>query len=94
MTVARSGSEHVQFLVGKIELGHLHGDRVAHLPLPRAIHDLLIAAGRVSPHPVLPKSGWVERVINDPDDARDVLGIFRMNYYRAIKRPNREGPSR
>jgi hypothetical protein len=86
VTAVGTGGEHEQFMVDRIEIGHLHGGKVAHLPLPRRIHDVLIAAGRATPHPMFPRSGWVQRVVEDPDDARDVLGIFRMNYYRAIKR--------
>jgi hypothetical protein len=86
VTAVGTGGGHEQFMVERIEIGHLHGGKVAHLPLPRRIHDVLIAAGQVSPHPVLPQSGWVQRVIAGPEDARDVLGLFRMNYYRAVKR--------
>jgi len=47
------------FRVGKIEIGHLHGGRVADLPFPRATRDELISRGEVSPHHHIPDSGWV-----------------------------------
>ena len=34
----------IEFRLGRRELGHLHGDRVADLPFPRAIRDELVAA--------------------------------------------------
>ncbi len=49
----------VEFRLGRRELGHLHGDRIADLPFPRRVRDELIAAGRARAHHVLPDSGWV-----------------------------------
>jgi len=42
----------VEFRLGRRELGHLHGDRIADLPFPRRVRDELIAAGRARPHHV------------------------------------------
>jgi hypothetical protein len=87
--------DHPQFHVGKVELGHLHGATVAHLPFPRRLRDSLIASGHVTPHPMFPKSGWVERRITGPDDLVKVIDLFRMNYDRARSRatPNMKSPS-
>ena len=46
----------VEFRLGRRELGHLHGNRIADLPFPRRVRDELIAAGRARPHHVLPDS--------------------------------------
>ena len=42
------------FTVAGKELGHLHGDRVAHFGFPRDVGAQLREAGRVGPHPVNP----------------------------------------
>jgi hypothetical protein len=76
----------VEFRLGKIELGHLHGDRLADLPFPKAVRNELIDAGRAQPHHVLPNSGWVSRRIHSPDDVEDVIGLFRLNYERVVSR--------
>jgi luciferase-like monooxygenase len=73
----------VEFRVGKRELGHLHGDRLADLPFPRRVRDELVAAGRARPHHVLPESGWVSRTIAGPEDVDDVIALFRLSYERA-----------
>ena len=73
----------VEFRLGKRELGHLHGDRLADLPFPRRVRDELVAAGRASPHHVLPESGWVSRRIASPDDVPEIVELFRLNYERA-----------
>ena len=49
----------IEFRLGRRELGHLHGDRIADLPFPRRVRDELIADGRARPHHVLPDSGWI-----------------------------------
>ncbi|HYS21630.1 MAG TPA: luciferase family protein [Gemmatimonadales bacterium] len=71
-----------EYRYGKKEMGHVHGDRLADLPLPRRLHDELIAQGRVQPHHVLPESGWVSVWIDGPQDADSVIELFRMQYER------------
>jgi hypothetical protein len=71
-----------EFRVGKLEIGHLHGNNVADLPFPRAIRDELISCGEVSPHHRLPDSGWVSFYIRNEKDIPAVLALFRRNYDR------------
>lgn len=86
VTTGDNGRDGVQFLYGKVELGHMHGHHVAHLPMPKAIRNELIEAGRATPHPVLPESGWIQRLITSSADTDDVIALFRMNYERASQR--------
>src|SRR5437899_9517720 len=74
----------IEFRLGRRELGHLHGDRIADLPFPRRVRDELIAAGRARPHHVLPDTGWVTVPI-DPDRVDDVIELFRLAYDRASR---------
>src|SRR5947209_8049798 len=73
----------VEFRLGRRELGHLHGDRIADLPLPRRVRDELIAEGRARPHHVLPDSGWITVSIDSPEGAENAIELFRMTYERA-----------
>ncbi len=73
----------IEFRVGRRELGHLHGDRIADLPFPRPVRDELIAEGRARPHRVLPDSGWVTTSIGTDSEAENALDLFRMAYDRA-----------
>jgi hypothetical protein len=86
VSASDNGRGGTTFMVGQVELGHLHGNRLAHLPFPRRVQAELLAAGRVTPHPVLPASGWSERRIAGPADADDVIGLFRLNYDRVRAR--------
>jgi hypothetical protein len=73
----------VEFTVGRRELGHVHGDRIADLPFPRRIRDELIAAGRARPHHVLPDSGWITVPISGPGDVQRTIELFELAYERA-----------
>jgi Family of unknown function (DUF5519) len=73
----------VEFRLGRRELGHLHGDRMADLAFPRRVRDELIATGRARPHHVLPESGWVTVSI-DADEVDAVIELFRLAYERAV----------
>ena len=73
----------IEFRVGRRELGHLHGSRLADLPFPRRVRDELITSGRAAPHHVLPDSGWVSFRIRTDDDVDAAIDLFRMSYDRA-----------
>jgi hypothetical protein len=73
----------VELRLGRRELGHLHGDRIADLPFPRRVRDELIAAGRARPHHVLPDSGWITISIASPADVDNAIELFRMAYERS-----------
>jgi Family of unknown function (DUF5519) len=70
----------VEFLLGKREIGHLHGDFLLDVPFPRAVHDELIAAGLATPHHVLPDSGWVSFRIRRAEDVEKAIALLRRSY--------------
>jgi hypothetical protein len=73
----------VEFRLGRRELGHLHGDRIADLPFPLRLRDELVASGSAGPHHFLPDSGWVTASIADPAGAERAIELFRLSYERA-----------
>jgi len=72
----------VELRVGRRELGHLHGNRLADLPFPVRVREQLVAAGKAQPHHVLPESGWISYYIRDEQDVAEVVALFRLNYDR------------
>lgn len=74
----------IEYRFGRKELGHVHGDRLADLPFPRRLRDQVIAAGRASPHRVLPDTGWVSCWMSGPEDAAGVIELFRTQYERYL----------
>jgi hypothetical protein len=73
----------LEFKVGRRELGHLHGNRVADLPFPVRVREELVRAGKAEPHHILPESGWVTYYIRDATDVAAVIELFRLNYERS-----------
>ena len=73
------------FRVGRREIGHLHGDRVAHFGFPRAVWRELMDAGRIARHPI-GHDGWGARAIRGPADEAEVIALMRLNYERATSR--------
>jgi luciferase-like monooxygenase len=83
----------IEFRLNKREMGHIHGERLVDLPFPMTIRNKLVSSGRVSPHHVLPQSGWVSYWINNGEkDVPEVLELFRMRYEQLKPRsqPKRE----
>jgi hypothetical protein len=73
------------FTVGRREIGHLHGDRVAHFGFPKTIGARLREEGRIGSHPVFPENpGWGARSLLTDDDVHDVIELMRLNYDRAV----------
>jgi ribonuclease BN (tRNA processing enzyme) len=82
----------IEFRLGKVELGHVHGDHLADLPFPTALRNDLVQKGRARPHHVLPSSGWVSRPIDDAADVDEVIALFRLNYDRLARRRKTSSP--
>ena len=74
----------VEFRLGRREIGHLHGDRLADLPFPVRLREELVREGRARPHHVLPDSGWVSYPIWGEADVPGAIALFRLSYERAV----------
>lgn len=72
----------LEFRVNGREMGHMHGDELADLPLPKDIGKKLISQGKVSPHHFLPESAWVSYYINGAAAIPELIELFRMQYNR------------
>ena len=76
----------VEFRVRGHEIGHLHGGRLADLPFPVRMRKELVSEGKAEPHHVLPQTGWVSYYPGGPEDAPDVVELFRLNYEHLVQR--------
>jgi luciferase-like monooxygenase len=75
----------IRFTVGRRELGHLHGDSIADLPLRPEVARELISSGKARDHRYTPPgSGWVTIELNSSDDAKRVIELMRSSYDRAV----------
>jgi hypothetical protein len=84
VTAEQGSRGELSLRAGRREIGHLHGDRIAHFGFPKAVGAELREQGRIGPHPVFPdKVAWGARRIANDDDIRDVIELMRLNYDRA-----------
>jgi hypothetical protein len=75
----------VRFTVGRRELGHLHGDSIADLPLRPARKTELIEAGLARPHRYTPPdSGWVTIELDSAEAEQRVIELMRSSHERAL----------
>ena len=73
------------FTVGRREIGHLHGDHVAHFGFPKRVWAELFEQKRIDYHPVFPgRPGFGARRIESDADVRDVIELLRLNYDRVV----------
>jgi Family of unknown function (DUF5519) len=77
----------IVYYFGKREIGHVHGNSHADIPLPTRIRNELVEAGRAEPHHFLPNSGWVSAPLGMGTGA--VLDLFRINRDLIIQKKHR-----
>ena len=78
------------FRYGKREIGHLHRDRIADLPVTPEMREEILARGRARPHRAGVK-GYISYPIEDQEDISVVLEILGLNYDRAKAAAERRG---
>jgi hypothetical protein len=81
----------VEFRLGSRELGHLHGARIADIPLKRSLRDELIAAGRAKVHRWRPDSGWVTVALDSQEGREEAVRLLRAGYESALRARKRRG---
>ena len=79
----------IEFRLGNRQLGHLHGERIADIPLKRALRDELVAAGRARVHRWRPDSGWVTVDIDSEHGRAEAVRLFRVGYDSALRARSR-----
>jgi len=82
----------VSFRYGKREIGHVHRDRIADLPVTREAREELLAKGRARPHRAGSK-GYISYPMEDREDVSAVLEILGRNYDRAKAAADRRAAS-
>jgi predicted DNA-binding protein (MmcQ/YjbR family) len=79
----------VEFKLRNREIGHIHGDSLVDVPLPKRVRDELVASGEAQPHHVLPQSGWVSVYLNDATDIDRAIRALRRSYELAKEQSER-----
>src|SRR5262245_61361744 len=81
----------VEFKLGTREIGHIHGDSLVDVPLPKRVRDELVASSEAQPHHVLPRSGWVSVFLNDASDVDRAIRVLRRSFDLARDQIQRRG---
>jgi hypothetical protein len=74
-----------EYRLGRREVGHIHGETLVDVPLPRRLRDELVARGLAQPHHVLPESGWVSVAMRTAKDVEAAVRILRQSYEIACR---------
>lgn len=92
-TTSEPGRFHsVAFRYGRREIGHVHRDRIADLPVTPEMREELLARGRARPHRAGSK-GYISYPVEDREDVSSVLEILGRNYDRARAAADRRAAS-
>src|ERR671910_3430102 len=70
-----------RLMVGRRELGHVHGASILDAPLPKPLKAALLERGVAKQHRFTPpESGWVTIELDDPDAVQGSIDILRERY--------------
>jgi len=74
------------FMLGKRELGHIHGNRLLDIPFPKPVRDELVSSGQAEPHHILPNSGWISLFLKSEADIDHAIELMRTSFELAVAR--------
>jgi len=75
----------VEYVIGRRDIGHIHGDQWVDIAFPKKIRDELVAAGRANPHHILPATGWVSFYLQQDDDVDKAIELPHENFVIAMR---------
>jgi hypothetical protein len=79
----------VEYVIGKREIGHIHGEHLVDIPFPKKVRDEVVLAGRAQAHHILPESGWISLYLRQPQDVNQAIALLAESYQIARKqKPN------
>ena len=79
----------VEYVIGKREIGHIHGDHLVDIPFPKKVRDEIVAAGRALPHHILPETGWVSFHLRQEHDVEKAIALLHESYEIAQKQKSK-----
>src|SRR5688572_116983 len=89
MTVQAHRFGGVEYVIGRREIGHIHGDQLVDIPFPKKVRDEIVAAGRAQPHHILPETGWVSFYLRDENDVEKAITPLHESYEIAQKQKSK-----
>jgi Luciferase len=75
----------VEYVIGRREIGHIHGDHLVDIPFPTKVRQEIVATGRAQTHHILPDTGWVSFYLRQESDVAQAIALLAENYRIAQK---------
>ena len=75
----------VEYVIGRREIGHIHGDQLVDIPFPKKVRDEIVSSGRAQPHHILPDTGWISFYLRQPEDVDRAIALLEESYKIAQK---------
>ena len=79
----------VEYVIGKREIGHIHGDHLVDIPFPKKVRDEIVAAGGAQPHHILPETGWVSFYLRQEEDVERAIALLHESFDIAMKQKSK-----
>lgn len=79
----------VEYVIGKREIGHIHGNHLVDIPFPKKVRDEIVKAGLAQPHHILPESGWVSFYLREEEDVELAISLLRKSFEIAMRQKSR-----
>jgi hypothetical protein len=74
----------LEYLLGKTEIGHLHGSRLLDIAFSKEVRDALVTAGHAAPHHIAPETGWISFWLKSEADSEHAVWLLRLSYLRHL----------
>lgn len=72
----------MEFVLGRREIGHLHGSGLLDIPFTKPIRDEVVSTGKALPHHIYPQSGWISFFVRGETDVPNAVALLRRNFKR------------
>ena len=79
----------LEYVIGRREIGHIHGDSLVDIPFPKKVRDEIVAVGRAQPHHILPDSGWISFNLRQDSDVEQAIALLEESYRIAVKQKSK-----
>jgi len=89
VTVAPHRFGGMEYVIGRREIGHIHGDQLVDIPFPKKVRDEIVAAGRAQPHHILPETGWVSFYLREENDVEKAITLLHESFEIAQKQKSK-----
>src|SRR6188474_2872823 len=89
VTVAPHRFGGMEYVIGRREIGHIHGDQLVDIPFPKKVRDEIVAAARAQPHHILPETGWVSFYLREENDVEKAITLLHESYEIAQKQKSK-----